>query len=201
MSPAARDHRPPARRRVKRLIEAIASALAMPTVLRHRLARRLLGAPRAMQWVSERVAHWPGTRGVLMRAAVYRRALDHLGRDVHIGYGTLLSKPQARLGDGAYLGRHGTVGWVDIGPHARIADGVQLLSGNQHHAGDDDHVALTPIAIGARAWIGANAVVMADVGHDAVVGAGAVVTRPVAPGQVVGGVPARPLPQRPRTAA
>ena len=39
----------------------------------------------------------------------------------------------------------------------------------------------TLVRVGAGAWIGSVAVVMADVGHDSVVGAGAVVTRPVPP--------------------
>lgn len=47
------------------------------------------------------------------------------------------------------------------------------------------------ITIGRGAWIGANAVVMADVGAGAIVGAGAVVTKPVPPGTTVGGVPAK----------
>jgi acetyltransferase-like isoleucine patch superfamily enzyme len=50
------------------------------------------------------------------------------------------------------------------------------------------------VTIGPGAWLGAGAVVMADVGPRAVVGAGAVVVHPVSPAARVGGVPARPLP-------
>lgn len=187
--------------RLKRLAEGLAALLTTGVVLRYRLARRLLGGPRAMQALAERVARWPGTRGLIQRAAVYRRVLCHVGRDVHIGYGSLLSKPQAKLGDRVYIGRYCTVGWADVADAVRIADGVQLLSGSRHHAGDTQTVHLTPIAIGAGAWIGANAVVMADVGQGAIVGAGAVVTRPVDPGDVVGGVPARSIPRTNRAAA
>ena len=49
------------------------------------------------------------------------------------------------------------------------------------------------VIVGERAWIGTNAVVMAEVGQSAIVGAGAVVVKPVQPGERVGGVPARPL--------
>jgi acetyltransferase-like isoleucine patch superfamily enzyme len=51
------------------------------------------------------------------------------------------------------------------------------------------------VVIGNRCWIGAKAVILkgAKLGDGCVVAAGAVVTRPVEPGEVVAGVPARPL--------
>ncbi len=52
---------------------------------------------------------------------------------------------------------------------------------------------LTLVRIGAGAWVGSAAVVMADVGRNAVVGAGAVVTKPMPDGVVAAGVPARVL--------
>lgn len=198
--PARANRRTGIASRVKRLAEGVASLLTVGVTLRYRLAHRLLGEARAIQGLSERVAQWPGTGGLLMRAAVYRRVLRRVGRDVHVGYGSLFSKAEARLGDGAYIGRYCTIGWVDIGEAVRVADGVQLLSGRHHHAADEGTVQLAPIAVGRGAWIGANAVVMADVGEGATIGAGAVVTRPVDPGDTVGGVPARPLP-RPGLAA
>jgi virginiamycin A acetyltransferase len=76
-------------------------------------------------------------------------------------------------------------------------------SGARTHRADD-HVrpirdqgsAERLVRIGAGSWIGAAAVVMADVGPKSIVGAGAVVTQTV-PGTVIAaGVPARVL--RPR---
>ena len=55
---------------------------------------------------------------------------------------------------------------------------------------------VTAVLIGAGAWIGSAAVVMADVGPDTVVGAGAVVTKPLPDGVVAAGVPARILRRR-----
>jgi acetyltransferase-like isoleucine patch superfamily enzyme len=78
-----------------------------------------------------------------------------------------------------------------------LAAGVHIPSGPHTHGTDPS----TPIReqtgqprlirIGAGAWIGSNAVVLADVGRDTIVGAGAVVTRPLPDGVVAAGVPAR----------
>ena len=45
--------------------------------------------------------------------------------------------------------------------------------------------------IGEGSWIGAGAVIMADVGKGSIVGAGAVVTKPVPEAVIAAGVPAR----------
>ena len=53
-----------------------------------------------------------------------------------------------------------------------------------------------PVKIGRGAWIGANATVMADVGHDAIVAAGAFVTKLAPLFAVVAGNPVRVMPNR-----
>ena len=82
-----------------------------------------------------------------------------------------------------------------------LADGVQILSGRHQHGSDvvdgqalrDNPQQYSKVCVGAGAWLGAGAVVMADVGERAVVGAGAVVVKPVPAEAKVGGVPARTL--------
>ena len=158
--------------------------------------RRTWGESRALTWAAESMSRKCGPLGVLLRATFYRRVLVRVGIDVSIGFGTCFSKCGAELGDRVYIGRHCSVGWVHIGDDAHVADGAQLLSGSQHHAGNDTEIEVQRITIGSRTWIGANAVVMADVGESAIVGAGAVVTRPVAAHTTVAGVPARPIAPR-----
>ena len=85
-------------------------------------------------------------------------------------------------------------GGIRIGDDALIGHNVVLASLN--HDLDPERRATTipqPIVIGDRAWIGANATVLAGVtiGDNSVVAAGAVVTKDVAPNTIVGGVPAR----------
>lgn len=184
---------------LKQVAQRIAWVLVVPTRLRYALLQRVLGSDRALSAVSERLAGRPGVLGLYQREAFYRGGLARVGRDVHIGYQTLFSKTAAELGDRVYLGRFCTVGWAIIGDDAKLADGVQVLSGARHHQREaglelvDHPVRVQPIRIGRGAWIGANAVVMADVGEGAIVGAGAVVTRPVAAHTTVAGVPARPI--------
>ena len=193
IEPAAAPGRPSMSRPVgKRLIERLIACWITPRIGLYLVFRAWLGKDRALNWLSESVAAVPGPLGALVRAAVHRRTLNHVGCDVSIGYGTCFSRPQAILGDRTYIGRRCSIGWTMIESDVHIADGVQLLSGSQHHR-TDDHLAVQPITIGRGAWIGANAVVMADVGKGAIVGAGAVVTRPVPVGVTVAGVPARPI--------
>ncbi|MBX2851977.1 MAG: acyltransferase [Phycisphaeraceae bacterium] len=187
----------------------LAGALrALPWRIRYAMLRRVLEGDRALSLTSETAGRATGLLGLYARQAFYTRVLEISGSDVHFGYQTLLSKYDAKIGDRVYLGRSCTVGRVTIGDDTRIADGVQLLSGRHHHGTSNDGVAPTTVShdritIGQGVWIGANAVVMADVGDGAIVGAGAVVTKPIAPGQTVVGIPAKPIAKQaqPRQAA
>lgn len=184
---------------MKRPAKAIGAMLALPARARFAVLRRVVGDDRALSSVSESLAGKPGLVGLYTRAAFYRAVLHHVGDDVHLGYQTLFSKTAATLGDRVYLGRFCTIGWAVIGDDAKLADGVQVLSGARHHQFQSDAAGQLPtvhfraVRIGRGAWIGANAVVMADVGEGAIVGAGAVVTRPVPAHSTVAGVPARPI--------
>ena len=177
-------------------------AWALPCVARYAVLRALLDDQRAMTSCSERIARVPGLLGVYSRQAYYRHALAGVGQDVYFGFMTLFSKRTARIGDRVYIGRFCTVGDANIEDDAMLADGVQVLSGRHQHGRPDEAAdapmrdnehQYTQVTIGRGAWIGANAVVMADVGPGAVVGAGAVVVKPVAPNTKAGGVPAKQL--------
>jgi acetyltransferase-like isoleucine patch superfamily enzyme len=105
-----------------------------------------------------------------------------IGRNVHIGRLVILDVAEP----------------LTIEDDATVSMGVTILT----HADVGDRPLSEryprtnrPTRIGAGAWIGANATIMAgcDVGSRTVVGAGAVVLEPVPSDAVVGGVPARSL--------
>lgn len=187
------------KRVIKNLVYGVAWLAVRPRLWVYALQRSVLDENTAFSRASEGVASIPGGWGLAVREAFYRATLRHVGQDVHIGYGTLFSKPQASLGDNVYLGRFCIVGNVTLERGCLIADQVQLLSGRHHHTVEMQGV--ESIHLGEGCWVGGGAVVMADVGENAVVGAGAVVIHHVREGSVSGGVPARMLRRDRRVAA
>jgi acetyltransferase-like isoleucine patch superfamily enzyme len=86
--------------------------------------------------------------------------------------------------------------WARVGDEAQIGPGALIVAGNHLVDGPGPVRRLgfeeRDATIGAGAWVGANAVVIAaDVGEGAVIGAGAVVTADVPARAVAVGVPAK----------
>jgi acetyltransferase-like isoleucine patch superfamily enzyme len=115
------------------------------------------------------------------RAELFRRE----GAEIGLGCRLLITT----LGSEPYL--------VSIGDETLVSGGVKFLT---HDAGTWVFRVEHPeagrfgrISVGSRAFIGANAIILAGVtiGDRSIVGAGAVVTKDVPPGVVVAGVPAR----------
>lgn len=186
-------------RHAKSAVQAIALVWVSPRLLAQPVLRLVWCRERAFLAGSESVARIPGMRGVYCRQAFYRRILASCGSDVYFGWMSTFSKPLAKIGERVYIGRHCSIGFADIGDDVMLADGVQVLSGRRQHAlttedsmsHRDGPQTFERVEIGAGAWIGTNAIVMADVGRGAVVGAGAVVVEPVPARTVAAGVPAR----------
>lgn len=185
---------------MKTLAMILGTLRAGPHLLAFSASSPIIGRERAFAASGEAVAKIPGQIGLYTRAAFYRATIDHVGRDVYLGFMSIVTKCDARLGDRAYVGRFCSIGSAEIGDDVKLADGVQVLSGRYQHA-QRDTLRLTTITIGYGAWIGTNAVVMNDVGEHATVGAGAVVVHPVSANVTVGGVPAVPLQKTQRRAA
>ena len=187
------------RRFLKHLQYRCACLAVLPRRLMLWLGSLWLDRDQAFSRASESLANIAGGWGLAVREAFYRKTLDHVGSDVHFGYGTLLSKRDAWIGDRVYLGRYCIVGRVTIESDCLIADHVQLLSGRHHHS--DTALRVESIRLGRGCWVGGGAVVMSDLGEGTIIGAGAVVLHATRPGSVNGGVPAKMLRRNRKEAA
>ena len=140
----------------------------------------------------------PGLPGDYIRIAWYRMTLEECALESRIQFGSFFAHPQAKVGRGVYIGSYCVLGRTSIGDRTQIASAVQILSGGRQHARDaegrimgSEHGQFETVAIGSDCWIGAGAIVMAEVGRGSTIGAGSVVTAPVPPGSVAVGSPAR----------
>jgi acetyltransferase-like isoleucine patch superfamily enzyme len=139
----------------------------------------------------------PGIVGSYLRVAYYGFTLEGVGPDCHISLGSYFAQPTASLGPKVGIGAYCVLGSVDIGEGSLLASMVQILSGTRQHSRDDSG-RLTDqgrvfrrISIGPHCWIGAGAIISADVGAKTTIGPGSVVTSDLPSGSTVSGNPAR----------
>jgi acetyltransferase-like isoleucine patch superfamily enzyme len=152
---------------------------------------------------SELLSLIPFALGVIMRYEFYRRTLTSCGENVFVSFGTVFYYPQLSIGSNVLIGMFNTIHHVDFGSNVMTAEGCRFLSGSKYHNFDRTDVPMTMqggklkrIKIEDDVWIGANAVVMEDVGRGSVLGAGSVVVNKVEPFSIVAGNPARLIKKR-----
>lgn len=133
-----------------------------------------------------------------IRYAFYRKALLHLGHNVDFLFGCNFTFPDISIGNNVRIGLGANIGLVDIGDDTLMAANCNLLSGSRMHGIERTDIPirqqpgrLQRITIGRDCWIGANVVVMANIGNGCVVGSGSVVTKPIPPYSIVVGNPAK----------
>jgi len=137
------------------------------------------------------------------------RPIVLMGPGTSIGAGAFIHGPVtlgANVSINARVSIDGGAAGVTIGDGTRIATGVTIYAFN-HGMSADEPIRTQPVSsrgitIGRDVWIGANAGITdgVEIKDGAVVGMSAVVTRDVEPGVIVGGVPARPIGQRAKSA-
>jgi virginiamycin A acetyltransferase len=191
------------REALKRFAHAVAWIVVTPSVVSWWLRARVMGADRALEGSTQAWALVPGLCGQYLRRAFLSRTLHSCARTATIEFGTLFSSASASIGEHAYIGPRCHIGWALIERDVLVAAGVHIPSGAKTHGIDDPFTPIrdqprlkTPVRIGAGAWIGSAAVVMAEVGRDSVIAAGAVVTKAIPDRTIAGGVPARVLRHR-----
>jgi virginiamycin A acetyltransferase len=191
------------REALKALVRALAFLMILPMLLSFWIWALVLGRDRALAGSSQTLSLLPGILGQYLRRAFYSLALAHCHPSVIIEFGVLFSKAGARIEENVYIGPRCHIGLVHIERESLLGAAVHVTSGSQTHGFATLGVplreqagSLVQVRIGAGAWIGSAAVVMADVGRDTIVGAGAVVTKPLPDRVIAAGVPARILRNR-----
>jgi virginiamycin A acetyltransferase len=183
---------------LKRVAFGGATIAVVPSLLSYFLRSQLMGRDRAMEGSTQALGLVPGVSGQYFRRAFLARTLASCHWTATVEFGTLFSSAGARLDENVYVGPRCHLGLVHLERDVLVGAGVHITSGSATHGTEEVSRSIREqerpkvlVTIGAGAWIGSVAVVMADVGHDSVVGAGSVVTRPVPPLVMAAGVPAR----------
>ena len=140
----------------------------------------------------------PGIVGDYFRVAYYVMTLESCSVHSRISFGSFFAQRTVRVGKGVYIGAYCVVGTCRIGERTQIASHVQIFGGGRQHRRDEtgrilgaDERTFTFVEIGSDCWIGASAIIMADIGPGTTIAAGAVVPRPIPAGVTAVGNPAR----------
>lgn len=188
---------------IKSILRFVSLLAVSPLLCSYYCWSMFLGRDRALEGSSQTLSLIPGIVGVYLRRAFLMRVLAECHPSVTVEFGTLFSQTGARLEANVYVGPRCHLGLVHIQRDALVGPAVHVPSGARTHGTGDaskpireqEH-ARSIVTIGAGAWIGSTAVVMADVGEGTVVGAGAVVTKPLPAFVVAAGVPAKVIRER-----
>jgi putative colanic acid biosynthesis acetyltransferase WcaF len=136
------------------------------------------------------------------RAAILRIFGAKIGKGCHIYPGVRIWAPwnlicdeEVGVGDGAYLYNQAP---IRLGRRAVVSQGAQLCTGTHDYEDPGFPLVARPIAVGALAWIAAEAFVHPGVtiGEGAVIGARSVVTKDMPAWTVCAGHPCKPLKPR-----
>jgi maltose O-acetyltransferase len=152
-------------------------------------------------YVTQALSNVPFAFGWKLRHAVYARSMTRVGAGTIIHHGVIFDDAAQSIGKDVWISAGVYIELADIGDHVLIGPKAMLLAVGSYHQFNRTDIPIKlqgnaprrAVKVGDGAWIGANATVMADVGHDAIVSAGAVVMSPVPPFAIVGGNPARVL--------
>lgn len=146
----------------------------------------------------------PGAAGLLVRRAWYEATLEACGQRLRVQFGAVLRDQRTRLGDDCHIGEYSCIGLADIGASFLGGDHVSVVGGRHAHRFDRRDLPMSEqpgetvrVVIGEDVWAGAGARIAADVAAHSIVGAGAVVVERFGEWQVLGGVPARVIAERP----
>lgn len=188
---------------VKAILQGVATLLILPCLLSYRVRALLLGRDRALLNSTQALSLIPGHLGQYLRQAFLARTLAYCDKSAAIEFGTTFSQAGARIDANVYIGPNCHIGLAHLERDVLLAAGVHIPSGPETHGMADPTLpireqpgVLKLVRVGAGAWVGSAAIIMADIGRDSVIGAGAVVTKAIPDRVVAVGVPAKVVQSR-----
>ena len=181
------------RRIIKRAVQGVSLALILPCAVLCAFGR----IEAIYSFFAQLLALVPGIVGNFVRSAFYRLTLRECSLDVTISFGTFFSSREASVGTNVSIGSYCVIGHAHIGTRTQISSHVQIPSGRYQHFRDNEGRFLDSerreVVIGSDCWIGASAVILADVGDQSTIGAGSVVVKDIPPHVIAVGAPAKPI--------
>jgi virginiamycin A acetyltransferase len=185
----------------KNIFFLIGLLLVSPFVILTLLGRLFLdkdGVGRIFCGCAEILSIIPTIIGIYSRKAYYWAACRGVSSNTHFLFGSMLTHPEISIADGVVIGQYALIGYADIGEHVQLGARVSIISGKYQHGRPGDRTLdakiiseHSEIRIGRNAWIGQDAVILADVGENCTIGAGSVVLKEIPNNTTVLGNPAR----------
>jgi len=150
-----------------------------------------------------KISLFPYRIGNDIRYSFYSKMLEHVGEKVMFSFGTVVTNKKTIIGNNVRLGPYNTIGWANIGDDILTAQYVHILSGSGQHSFSRLDVPIIEqpgkvrcVNITGDNWIGANVVIMDDIGQGSIIGSGSVVVSEVIDKVVAVGNPCRVLKTR-----
>lgn len=191
------------KRAAKAALRLVALVGVSPVLASFWVGAAFRGRGPALESSAQLLSLCPGLGGQYLRRAFLQRVLARCHPSATVEFGTLFSQPGAILDENVYVGPRCILGLVHLERDVLLAANVQIPSGGRTHYFDDPARPIREqggerkmVTVGAGAWVGSGAIVLADVGKGTVVAAGSVVTKPLPDNVIAAGAPAKVIRDR-----